>query len=499
MRERLNSLYPLSSLLIGLTLAQILATVHVYSSNTVLYDSLLAIKGAGYLTIPNSLVIGQLRKAAPAFLGGLFFTFSIGAGISFLSLALAWIWDRLFYRKIFLLYVFLLLWVACLAAFNFHGFKLFVTLYFLLIAPVVFITAAKQMSYLNKKNQRSRPNEILHILPVIVLALLLAWQIDSRMFSDFRDIYLLSNPVGSKINKFYYKYTLYPAEVFKSLNQKMLKTAMIESQKTDVTRMLENIILNDDYIPIQRNIDADLKVISIGDDFIFKSHDRPVLRISAVEFFKDPYKAITGFEQKSDTWAFFRKITMFSLLSGFPLAVYVIVHGIISILFGIFFNLRTSSLIATILCFVLCLVFIFSFQLNRTRNISERNIADVLGSGRWQDRVAALKFIDKNGLEIKQFHTYQELLKSDYITERYWFVRTLANSRKPGTYRDLLGFLNDTHPNVASMALYGLGRRGNKEAIGKIMQVIKTSDDWYLQWYAYRALRALGWRQTKLN
>ena len=194
MRERLNSLYPLSSLLIGLTLAQILATVHVYLSNTALYDSLLAIKDAGYLTIPNSHVMRQLGNAAPAFFGGLFFTFSIGAGISFFSLFLAWIWDRLVYRKIFLLYVFLTLWVVCLAAFNFHGFKLFVTLYFLLIPPAVFFAAARQMSYLNRKNRRS--NEILHIIPVILLALSLAWQIDSRMFTDFRDIYLLSNPVG---------------------------------------------------------------------------------------------------------------------------------------------------------------------------------------------------------------------------------------------------------------------------------------------------------------
>jgi len=499
MRERLNSLYPFSSLLIGLILAQALATVHVYLSNTVLCDSLLAIKGAGYLIIPNSHVMEQLRKAAPAFLGGLFFTFSIGAGISMFSLALAWIWDRMLYRKKFLLYVFLVLWALCLAALNFRGFKLFVTLYFLLIPPVVFFIAAKQMSYWNKKNPRSRPNEIIHIIPVILLALFLSWQIDNRMFTDFRDIYLLSNPVGSKINKFYYKYTLYPAEIFKSLNQKMLKTAMIENQKADAARMLEDIFLNDDYVPIQQNIDTDLKVVTIGDDFIFKRHDRSVLQISAKEFFHNPHSAIMEFEQKSDTWALFRKITMFSLLSGFPLAVYVIVHGIISILFGFFFNLRTSSLITSILCFVVCLVFIFSFQLNRTRHISERNIAEALQSGHWQDRVAALKFIDKNGLEIKQFHTYPELLKSNYIAERYWFVRTLANSRKPETYRDLLGFLNDSHPNVASMALYGLGKRRNKEAIDRIMQVIKTSDDWYLQWYAYKALRALGWRQTKLD
>ena len=496
-RNRLIHLYPFTVLLLGMILAQILATVHVYLSNRDLYDSLLAIKDAGYLTIPNSHVMGQLHKPGPAFFGGLFFTFSIGAGISFLSLTLAWIWNRLFYRKKLLLYLILILWLGGLTALNFHGFKFFVTLYFLLIPPVVFLTAVKSMSYLNQQNRRS--NEIIHIIPVIVLALLLVWQIDSRMFTDFRDIYLLSNPVGSKINKFYYKYTLYPAEVFKSLNQKMLKTVRIESKKITVIRSLENIFLSYDYIPIKGNIDADLKVIPIGDDFIFKNHDSPILQISSKAFFADPHKAIMDFEQKSDRWALFRQITLFSLLTGFPLAVYLIVHGAISVLFGFFFNLRTASLIASALCFVLCLVLIFSFQLNRSRDISEENLADALNSGHWQNHVAAMKFIDKNGLEIKQFQAYSKLLKSSHIAERYWFVRTLANSRKPETYRDLLSFLKDTHPNVVSMALYALGKRGNKEAIGRIMQVIETSDDWYHQWYAYKALRALGWRQTKLN
>ena len=113
--------------------------------------------------------------------------------------------------------------------------------------------------------------------------------------------------------------------------------------------------------------------------------------------------------------------------------------------------------------------------------------------------MAALKIIDENASEIKRFAAYPSLLKSKNIAARYWFVRTLANSRNPETYANLLSFLNDRHPNVASMALYALGKRGNKQAIGKIMQLMETSDNWYLQWYAYRALRELGWRQTKLN
>jgi Ca2+/Na+ antiporter len=497
MRKILNGLYPFFSLLIGMTLAQILATIHVYSSNSVLYDSLVAIKNAGYLTLPNAHVMGRLHQLSPAFFGGLFFTFSIGAGISFLSLALAWIWDRLFCRKPFFLYFLLILWLACLTALNFDGFKLFVTLYFLFIPPVVFVTASKKMPDLNEQNRR--PVEIFHLIPVTVLALFLAWQIDGRMFTDFRDIYLLSNPVGSRINKFYYTYTLYPAEVFKSLNQKMLKTGIIENNENTATRMLENILLNYDYIPVTAEIDADLRVAAIEDDFIFKNHDNPVLRISSKSFFADPHRAISVFEKKCDRWTLFRKITFLSLLTGFPLAIYIIAQAVFSILLGFFLNFRTASVIASALCFVLCLIFLFSFQLNRSRSVSEENLTEALDSGRWQDRVAALKLIDESALEIKQFKAYPELLKSKYIAERYWFVRTLANSRKPETYGDLLSFLSDSHPNVSSMALYALGKRGNKHAIGRIMQVIEASDDWYHQWYAYRALRALGWRQTKLN
>ena len=228
MREKLASLYPFYSLLVGLILTQILATVQVYSSNTALYDGLLAIKNAGYLTIPNAHIMGRLHEIAPAFFGGLFFTFSIGAGISFFALALAWVWNRLFSRSKYLFYFYLLLWSGCLIALNIHGFKLFMTLYVLLVPPAVFAIVSKSLAYLNRQNRHH--NDLIHIIPVIILALLLTWQIDGRMFTDFRDVYLLSNPFGARINSFYYKYTLYPAEVFKSLNQKMLKTGILKTK-----------------------------------------------------------------------------------------------------------------------------------------------------------------------------------------------------------------------------------------------------------------------------
>jgi hypothetical protein len=338
------------------------------------------------------------------------------------------------------------------------------------------------------------------MIPVIVLALFLAWQIDSRMFTDFRDIYLLSNPVGSKINKFYYRYTLYPAEVFKSLDQKMLKTAsMGKIKKIATARTLEKILISYDYIPITSNIAVDLEVIQIDNDFIFENRGESIFRITSKEFFANPDKAIKLFAKKSDAHSFFRRFTFLSLLIGLPIAVYVIGHGLITIVLSLFFLIRTSSVIASGICFVMCLILFFHFHLNRSPDVSIKNLPNALTSDRWQKRIAALKIVDEKGLEIKSFQAYPKLLASTYMPERYWFIRTLANSRSSATYRDLLNFLDDPHPNVLTMVFYALGQRGNRQAISEIINKIETSDDWYSQWYAYKALRSLGWKQTKLK
>ena len=498
MTKRFYSLYPFSALLLGLILAQTLATVHVYLSNTSLYDSLAAITAAGYLAVPNPQVMDRLHQFKPAFCGGLYFTFSIGAGISFISIGCAWIWQRLFNRKKTVLYLFFALWLALLIALNIHGFKLVVNLYFLVIPPAVFITAIACMFHLNR--QGGRPKETIHIVPIMVLAMLLSWQIDSRLFTDFRDIFLLSNPVGSRINSFYYRYTLYPAEVFKSLDQKMLKTCSLEKITNDAkARSLENILINHDYIPIGDKKAVDLKAEQMNDHLILNYTSDPMIKISFEEFFADPDNAIQKFASKSDRYAFFRQFVFFSLVTGFPLAVYVIMHGLISLACSIFLNIRASLVVASVVCFAVGLFLMFSFHLKRDQPVSLSTLDKALDADQWQMRVAALKQIDQNKLDVKRFHAFPQLLISPYIAERYWLVKTLANSKDPAAYEDLVTFLKDPHPNIRSMALYALGEMGNRQAIDEVMRIIKTSDEWYCQWYAYRALRSLGWKQKKLN
>jgi len=86
---------------------------------------------------------------------------------------------------------------------------------------------------------------------------------------------------------------------------------------------------------------------------------------------------------------------------------------------------------------------------------------------------------------------------SPHIAERYWLARALGVSRQSETYDDLIAFLDDPSPNVVSMAFYALGKRGDRRAIKEIMTRIEASDNWYNQWYAYKALRKLGWKQNR--
>jgi hypothetical protein len=131
--------------------------------------------------------------------------------------------------------------------------------------------------------------------------------------------------------------------------------------------------------------------------------------------------------------------------------------------------------------------------------IEPASIAAHLESARWTERVAALRQIHQRKLEIDQYNGYRKLLTSPLVVERYWLARALAVSRTDRTYRDLLGLLSDTHPNVVCQALYALGRRGRKDAVRGVMTLVRACDHWYVQWYAYRALRSLGWRQTPSN
>jgi hypothetical protein len=488
--------YPAKALLLGLLIAQVIATIQVYLSNLDLYHNLSILKAAGYLTIPNQHTMPTLHDFAPAFFGGLFFTLSVGASLTLLSIGAAWVWHRVFSRNGYTLIFFLLLWLATLALLNNRGFSFGPTWYFIAIPPVVFLATLRWMP--PRPDRRGWVHGTIHAIPIVVLALLWAPQIDKNFFVDFRDILLLSNPVGIKINDFYYDYTLYPAEVFKSLDQKLLKTCTLQNiNKGPLHTRMEWELLDRDYLAVAKNDAVDLEVVQDGSVLDLKHEGGKAFQTTLADFVSDPTTTLKKFSATVDRNGFFRQFTFYSLLMGLPLALYLLLHALIRLLCCFFLDVRTSSLIASVLCLIVGLSALIPFHYMRGTDIKLKDVPRALASQSWQKRVAALKIIERKGLEVSSFQPYPRLLASPHIAERYWLARALAASRRPETYKDLLAFLDDPHPNVVSMAFYGLGQRGNRRGVREILKRIETSDLWYNQWYAYKALRALGWKQRK--
>jgi hypothetical protein len=481
-------------LLLGLFVAQCIATLQVYLSNTDLHRTLLMLKEAGYLIVPNQQILPRLLTFKSAFFGGLFFTLSIGILLTFLSWSAAWAWNRLFRGNRLFLYFCVLAWLISLVLINGQGFGLLITLYFFFIPAAVFAAAAK-LSAQGKSAPARR--ELLLLVPLLVLALLWATQANSQFFLNLRDKLLLSNSVGTKINDFYYDYAYYPAEAFKSLDQKLLKSCSIGTiQRKPVEQAIERTLLAYDYLPVNEpRHPADLVVREDNGLLFFEHSGKTILQTNLQEFMASHGKLLAEFSRNTDTCSPFRSFTLLSVLVSLPLALYTVCFGLFFFIGSFMLRPRLSAWVASVLCLFLGTALFFYVH----GSVKEESIdpAHALESERWETRVAALKLIEQKKLDVGDFEAYPRLMKSRHVAERYWFVRTLGSSRRTSTYRDLLGFLDDPNSGVVSMAFYALGQRRDSRAVPEILKRIETSGDWYNQWYAYRALRNLGWKQSR--
>jgi hypothetical protein len=335
-------------------------------------------------------------------------------------------------------------------------------------------------------------------MPVLLLAILWFTQYDRSLFLDLRDHLLFSNPVGKKVSDFYYAYTLHAAEAFKSLNQKMLKTCRLNQfPQEPLVKSLQNALLAHDYLPVKTRKAVDLEIVSKDDSVSLRHHGRKLTVTTTKDMLRQTTKVLNQFSLDADRNASFRQLTFVSLLFGYPLTLYILFHAIIWALLQVFTNRRRAAMITSISCLAISLGVFAGFSFSRSPEIERSGLVQALGSGHWQMRVAALRFIEKNGLEISRFKDYANSISSHQIAERYWLAKALAKSRNKDTYAVALNLLNDTNVNVKSMAYLALAQRGDRRAVEEILRKIKISDDWYSQFYAYRALRALGWIQNR--
>jgi len=477
----------------GLVISQALSFIHVYLSNTAYQDTLIAITKAGYFAVPNQLAAGNLTTCHAAWNGGLFFTLTIGLCLTTLSLLFAWMFRRLPVRSKLALILPIAVWLIFLVNANLNGFSSLAFFQFLLIPPVIFIISAKVWE------EPIGSTITMHMAIFAAFAIFSASIADMNIFLDIRDGLLLNNRIGRSVNAFYYDNSLYSARVFKSPGQRLLKTCALPPELDDaLLKKITARLLSHDYIPVESSdVHHDLSIEKKGNELSLMCGNRIVQMLPIRDFLKRYTAVLKDFEKQTDRHGFLRKFTMLSILFVGVLVMFLVMYLPFYILLKRYSSPVKASLGAGAFC-VFCSWLFFTI-LGVGYQVKNDNLEETLTSSNVDSRIAALKYIHRNQIDFNVLSFYPDISKKDNIAERYWFAKNLRYMRGTSTRNTLRTLLDDPHFNVVCMAFHALGYAGARQDTAIIMKKMKQSDNWYEQWYAYKAMRRLGWKQKKLE
>jgi hypothetical protein len=482
--------YPIAA---GLLTAQLIATCFVYSSDQRVLELARAAENAGYLPLPAGPAIDSLAGWTAAFWGGLFYTLSIGAGLTLATWGGLRLWQVFFRNDRPVLIYLAVLCIGLATAVNMRGLVLFPSLFCLLVPAA---TAAACLRTRLPASGSSHLTWVAPTLTLIVLAALWGTQGNADLFVSIRDNILLSNAAGRRVNDFYYRYTLYAAESFKSFGQKTLRSCNLELAGDRAAALkLEKLLTQHDVLTLPQIKKPDIRVVAAGDRLQLVSAAGHRMEVPAVELWVHPERVLQNFSNATDRFYPLRRMTLLGLYLGFPVLLFVAVYGVLHLPARFFMGPVRSAQTVSGICMVTGILLFLPMLNAHPMDVTPKNIDAALAADQWTNRVAALRYIAGHNMEIAAHPGYRGLLTSPLVVERYWVARAMAGSRAEETYTRLLPLIRDPHPNVVCQAFYALGKMGRRAAVDPIKQRLVELDHWYAQWYAYGALRKLGWRQ----
>lgn len=483
------ALHPAPALVAGLAIAQAVASFQVRHSNLRLHERMRAAADAGYLPVPCGQALDGLQAWPTALGGGLIFALSVGAALALAAVGAAALWSRSRRGRLEATLL-AAAWAAVVVLLNHQGFNPWATLHALLVPPTAFFLARRRSA----APPEMRPAErfATRSLPVLLLAAAWAVQYDAALFTDLRDHLLLSNEAGRKVSAFYYRYTLHAAEAFKRLDQKQLRTVSIDD---DDGRLAEALIAID-CLPVSAGGAADLVLHASGGRLAFHADGKPAYVTSADAFLSDPGAGLREAAAAADRAAGLRSLAFAGVLCAFPLALWVVLAALLRAAAGLFLDPRTAEWAAAAAALLVALGPWGVFAASRPSPPTADELAAALSAPRWQERVAALKRAAERRIDLGDQAGLARRAESAHPQERYWLARALAASRKPAAAAVIDRLLDDRDLNVRTQALEALARQGRRSAVAEIRRRLESESAWYVQFYAYRAMRDLGWRQA---
>jgi hypothetical protein len=240
---------------------------------------------------------------------------------------------------------------------------------------------------------------------------------------------------------------------------------------------------------------VDLSIQADGERLQLIHYGHSALIIPVSEFLQDPQSALREFSQRVDRHGGLRQLTFLSLQLVWGVLLYGLLYLPLRLFAGIFFGSVRATMAGGALACGTALFLLAFLQHVPVAKVAPDAVQESLASSKSADRLAALRYIYHQGIEIAGFTDYESLALSPRVAERFWLAKVLRHSRSRTSWPVHLALLEDPQINVAYNAFWSLGFRRDSRGVPEILRRINEDPRWYVQWYAYRALRRLGWRQ----
>lgn len=482
------------ALFVGLGVTHAIAMAHVWQSNQFLYQKTKALAEAGFVTVPNELVQAWLPSIKTAFFGAFFFTATLGTLLTLL--ALVFIIPALNRGKAKVVWI-LIPWVGLMLLVNQHGLNLFATAYVTVVPLTVVYFLWRKVVPISKAVYLKLI--MWGAFGTVALALLFAAALPENGFIRFRDRLLLSHPAGQAVNDFYYRYTLFAAEAIKANTQKQLLSYRIEKPEDSELDYweLQGKLVRLDYLHLDKkndgkSVDLTLKEFP-GNELVLEDRHGTIYKTTMAEISSAPKIVLAQFSKISDYNQGLRKLILIGLLVGLPLFLYGILFGAGFLCFKRWLQ---TGLAATAICLIAGVTLWWWLWMPGPMPDQADELVDVLENGRRNEQLAALEALARQRVDLTTVPIYMNLLKSPDMAIRSKIAQALGYHRHDQSREGVGHLLKDPNLNVRCMALQSLGRLGDPGDIQLLLETIRESGHWYVQYYAYKALRRLGWVQS---
>lgn len=461
----------------GLILSYIPALKNIYETNEILFEKAVKLSSSNYIFTPSFSILNEVNLFPLYLKSALFLTFTSGAFLILTGIFFYFIFRGSKNKKT--------ITILISAFFLILGFFLSKDFYLWSLVPLyVFL-----ISLYFKVEFKINP---ILLIPVFTAISTPFFYDGDSIFLDVRDKVLLSYSFGEKINDFYYENTLFAAEVIKKPGIKKLRTFDLSGFDSQEEKRIKRLLKGKSLFLLKKYKNNDLQILKTKQNIILKNKGKEILKVGYWDFFNKNKIILNEFNEKTDKADFFRQITLIGFLTGFPFFFYFICFYPLSLTFNFIINKNSADLTAS---FLLIAVFLFLIKPVVFNNkIETENLKENLNSNEKFKRLDALKFAFSNKININNDILLKNI-KSDFIPERYW---ALLNFH-PKTKKDLMVLIDgtkDTSINVRCKAYEKFSdaaktitlRKTAKDFLGNDFKTIK---DWYVQCYAYLAMKKM--------